>query len=355
MGGSRFTVGDKGVSRVTVYRRPSSPACYVEWWDDDGRHRKVLKDAENNRVTDWSLAKKVAVQMSAAQEKKRNRLAAEYFGVTSGEERTLADLFERRHADLGPSWSDKYAKSRELRRGFWLERLGERTPLVAVNAAAVERVAREAQGELSDRWRQDVLRYVVDSFAYAERKLKWIDAKHNLSAVTVPSARGESKAYTLAEAKRLIPALFEVSPVAGWMGMVAFQTGRRIGAIRRLRPEHVEHGPDYSVIRFPGATDKARKTGEAVVIGLPERTDWRPVEYDTAKDWLAAAEKRAKVPHVSGRGYHGLKRLYATLTTGMKGADRQSGTRKETLESHYRQDVLEPKADVARALAGRLG
>ncbi len=109
------------------------------------------------------------------------------------------------------------------------------------------------------------------------------------------------------------------------------------------------------MVRFPGETDKARRTGEAAVVGLPERTDWTVPSSDTCTDWIAAAEELARVPHVSGRGWHGLKRLYATLTTGMVGADRQSGTRKETLESHYRQDVLEPKAEVARALAARLG
>lgn len=313
----------------------------------------MLKDAENNRVTDFRLAKKIAVVMSARQQKKRNRLAAEFFGVKSSTEHTLSDLFDRRHADLGPSWSVKYAKSRELRKTFWLERLGEHTPLVRVTAAAVERVARDAQGALSDRWRQDVLRYMVDSFAYAEKKLKWIDARHNLSAVTIPSVRGASKAYSLAEAKRLLPALAEVHPVAGWMGAVAFQTGRRIGAIRTLEPSDVERSGDMTVIRFPGETDKARRTGEAVVYVGP-RTDWTVPAAEAALDWLRAAEKAAGVATVPGRGWHGLKRLYATLTTGMSGADRQSGTRKETLEAHYRQDVLEPKAEVAKALVGRL-
>lgn len=356
MGDSRFRVGDKGVSRVTIYRRPSSPGIYIEWWDDDGRHRQVLKDYAGNRITSWDDAKEIAKAFSRTQEKKRNRLAAEYFGVASTEDRTLAELFERRHDDLGPGWSTKYAKSRELRRAFWLERLGHQTPLKAVTAAAVERVAREAQAErgTSDRWRQDVLRYIVDSFSYAEKKLKWIEAKANLSAVTVPSAKGTSKAYTLAEAKRLIPAMWDVSPVAGWITTVAFQTGRRIGAILALGPGDVSTDGERTVVRFAGETDKARKTGEAVVHGLPERTDWRPVTYDDARDWLRTAEKAAEVPYVNGRGFHGLKRLYATLTTNMAGADRQSGTRKETLEGHYRQDILEPKAEVAKVLAGKL-
>lgn len=314
----------------------------------------MLRDPEGNRVVDWETATKVAKSMSKVQRKRRNRLAAEYFGARATGEHTIADLFERRHDDLGAGWTPKYAKSRDLRKAFWIERFGKDTPLVAVNAAAVERVAREAQGEWSDRWRQDVLRYMVDSFSYAERKLKWIDAKHNLSAVTIPAARGASKAYTLAEAKAVVAKLWKIDARAGWVASVAFQTGRRIGAIRVLTKGDVTTEGELTVLRFAGATDKARRTGESVAAGLPKRTDWRPMTYDECLDWLRAAEKAAEVPYVSGRGFHGLKRLYATLTTGMAGADRQSGTRKETLEGHYRQDILEPKAEVARALAARL-
>lgn len=354
MGTTRFTVGDKGVSRVTVYRRSSSPGIYIEWWDDDGRHRKALKDFRGNRVTSWDDAKEIAKEFSRTQEKRRNLLGAEFFGIDSGEARTLSDLFERRHDDLGPDWSPKYAKSRDRRKTFWIERLGARTPLSAITAAAVERVAKEAQAKKSDRWRQDVLRYIVDSFAYAEKKLKWIEAKHNLSAVDIPSAKGESRAYSLAEARKLLPALYGVDPRAGWMGTVAFQTGRRIGAILALGPDDVRTEDELTVIQFAGETDKARKTGEAVVHGLPERTDWRPVAPEDANQWIHDAEAAAGVPHVSGRAWHGLKRLYATLTTALPGADKQSGTLKTTLEGHYRQDLLEPKVEVAKALADRL-
>lgn len=314
----------------------------------------MLRDAENNRVTDFALAKKVAVQLSAAQEKKRNRLAAEYFGVKASGERTLGELFERRHADLGPDWTTKYGKSRELRRAFWLERLGEGTPLRAINAAAVERVAREAQGEKSERWRQDVLRYLVDSFAYAEKKLKWIDAKHNLSAVTIPAARGRLPTYTTEEAVALVQALAQVHPVGHWCGIVAFQTGRRIGAILALGKEDVQEG-EPSIIRFGAGTDKARREGDTPVYGLPHRTDWTRYDYDTAKDWLLEAEKLAGVPHVKKRAWHAYKKVFATLTTGMEGADLQSGTRRETLQARYREDILGPKADVAKALAALLG
>lgn len=359
MGGARFTYGDKGVSRITVYRRAHSPAVYVEWWDDDGRHRKVLKDRHGNRITDWDDAQEIAKVMSEAQRKRRNRLGAEYFGVADPEDRTLEDLFERRHADLGPGWSAKYAKSRELRRAFWLERLGKATPLTRITAAVAERAAKDAQVEAarSDRWRQDVLRYLVDSFYYAERKLKWIEAAHNLSAVTMPKPRGRLPSYTLEEAVALVRALEGVHPVGHWLAVVAFQTGRRINAILSLTKADVEPGGpgEPTALHFHASDDKAGKEGVAFVYGLPRRTDWRSYSYDDAKVWLLEAEKAAEVPHKKKRAWHAFKKVYATATTGMEGADHQSGTRRETLEERYREDVTAPKAEVAKALAARLG
>ena len=66
---------------------------------------------------------------------------------------------------------------------------------------------------------------------------------------------------------------------------------------------------------------------------------------------MREAERLAGVEHIERRGWHGLKRLYATLSQGMPGADLQSGTLASTLSGHYRQDVLEPKRQVAQALA----
>lgn len=351
----RFTVGKKGVNKVTVYERPDATSIYVMWWDDKGRHREALSTTAGHPVTDREKAKEVAKRMSRAQERKRNQLASEALGLVERRDYTLGELLARRHEDLGPKWSKKYAKDREVRRAFWLKHLGPDIPLKGVTPALVERIVLREQGELSDRWRQDVLRYLVDSFTYARRKLKWIGEDDDLSGVDIPKARGSGAAYTEAEAKAVVAKLAEVHPVAGWMGMIAFQTGRRISAIRSLRQKHIRVDGERTLIRFPGPTDKARKTGVAVVYGLPERTDWTRYTEHHTRIWLEQAEELAGVPHVERRAWHGFKRMYATATAGMAASDLQSGTLRTTLEKHYRQDALEPKDDVARVLAAKLG
>jgi hypothetical protein len=349
----RFRIGRKGVSRVTVFERPDATSIFVEWWDDEGRHRAALSSVVGHPITSREMAEDIARRMSAAQERRRNQQAAELLGIPTA--RTLTELLDRRHADLEPTWSPKYAKSRTLRKTFWLDKLGD-ARLTHVRPAVVERIAREARDKdgLSDRWLQDVLRYLVDSFIYGEKKLKWIEPRHNLSAVTIPKARGRGVSYTLAEARKLVPELWKVEPRAGWMGEVAYQTGRRIGAIRRLEPTDVIHGETWTAIRFPRETDKPGKGGEAWVYRLPERTDWRVPTHDEVDAWMEAAEEGAKIKHIDGRLWHGLKRLYATLASGQPGADLQAGTLRSTLDGRYRQDVAEPKMAVAKELAGRL-
>ncbi len=363
----RHTVGKKGVSRVTAYQRPDSPALYIEWWDDSGRHRQALKALTGHPVTDRELAVRIVEEASKKQEQLSNQKAAEGFlGVSPN--RTLAELLEALHSVRGQGWSDQHARDQFRYREYWLQKLGTGIRLSRVTAAAVESVvAKEAhEKSWSPRTVRGYLRYLVDAFSFAERKLKWIDPRHNLSAVDMPTGRGASNAYTLAEVRRLLPALEEVHPEAGLIGHIAWQTGRRLSAILALRAKDVRFEEGCAVIRFPGETDKARKTGEAALVGKAARnlralTERRTKarlfglsRNDLIKVWLPNAESAAGIDHVPGRAWHGIKRAYATATEGIVGRDRQSGTREDTLREVYRQDEIGPKVELAETLASVL-
>jgi hypothetical protein len=283
---------------------------------------------------------------------------------------TLTELLEAMHANRSGSWSESYRRDQDRYRLFWLEKLGN-VPLVRVNAALAERIVREeAARRVKDPKRRSwsprthgaVLRYLKDAYYFAERKLKWINDKQNLSAITAPKAKGRSEAYTLAEARKLLPALESVDWRAGWIGHVALQTGRRLTAIRTLPTKvgWVVMGSEYAVLRFPGETDKARNTGEAVVSGdalrLTERAaqKWRTPPMHECRRWIREAEEAAGIECRHGRGWHGLKRLYATLAKGHVGREKQSGTLGVTLDRVYMQDDLAPKIELARVLAGKV-
>ena len=69
--------------------------------------------------------------------------------------------------------------------------------------------------------------------------------------------------------------------------------------------------------------------------------------------WRNEAEVLAGVDHVDGRAWHSFKRVYATVTQGIVGRDKQSGTTEKTLGGAYRQDWLDDKRVVAGVLENR--
>lgn len=80
----------------------------------------------------------------------------------------------------------------------------------------------------------------------------------------------------------------------------------------------------------------------------------KPPSNSVCNVWILEAEKLAKIPHIERRGWHSLKRLYATLAQGMVGWDKQSGTTQQTLHTHYVQDFMDPKVQLARDLEEKL-
>ena len=149
---------------------------------------------------------------------------------------------------------------------------------------------------------------------------------------------------------------------AGFIGHVAYQTGRRLTAIRTLPKQKgwISLHDSYAVLHFPGETDKARNTGQAIITGhalqLSRKAarQWTAPSMEEAQGWLRTAEEASGVPHIARRSWHGLKRLYATLARGHLGRERQSGTTGQTLDSIYVQDEIAPKLELARVLEGRL-
>lgn len=377
----RYSTGTIGVNRIQVYERETGATIYVEWRDDLGRHQKALSSVIGHPVTDREVAKKIADRLAQEQEARRNRKALEaVFGPRS--DHTLGDLLEQLHADKKDGWSALHLKDQKRFQKFWFDKLGRQLVLREWAPAMIERVVREAGDKegWSSRTRQAYLRYILDASKYACRKLKWIEPKHDLSgAVDVPAANSQSKAYSQAEIPALLDALREVDLRAAFVGEVAWLSGRRLNAIRTLPTKALELHDDYGLLRFPAAGDKAKKSGEVVLVGealtvasrlltcpavrasgifcvqgnLDDPTPRKDVTSEKALiQWLHRAEEAAGIEHVEGRAYHGIKRRFATaaLDENETAAEKQSGTNADTLRRHYVQDDLGPKIALARAL-----
>ena len=364
----RHTVGTKGINRVTVYERRDRSCLYIEWWDRAGRrNQRVVEYVSGLPVPNTSEGREYAVLAAEALSKEREQMIyaglANVYGVTPP--RTVNELLARLEADRGETWSEAYQRDQTRFRTFWEAKLGAFS-LTTVNAAVVNRIAKDAarRGKWRPRTHGSYLRYIVDAFGYAEKKLKWIDARDNLSAVDIPAPNSKGEEYTLEEIRKLLPALEAVDIRAGWIGHVAWQTGRRLSAVRLILKRDVLASGGVAVLRFREDTDKVGRESEAKIAGraaeLTEAMLAKPGKYllgkappsvDVCEDWILKAEIAAEIPHRKHRAWHGLKRSFVTAAQDLRLASKQSGTRQSTLATVYDKDWSEGKEGLAKALA----
>lgn len=323
-------------------------------------------------VTDKTLARDIAEEMSRRQEEQANDAARSLVFGAAGE-RTLQYLLDELHAHRGPSWSAGYTRDQKRYRRFWLQHVGKDTPLHKVNRMPLEAmVQKEAEKkDWSPRTQRALIRYLKDAFTFGRERLKILEERHDLSAIQMPAADPQKRFYSDAEAPKLVSHLGKVDPRAGLVGEAYLQAGRRVSATRNLRVDDVtltelesERGKiRAAVVTWGRKTDKARKTSAAPLTGpavdlieellqkplvqssgllLPHgdldepNEDAKPVRLEVLNTWLHEAEAEAGIPHVKNRGYHGLKHRFATKA----GSDRRmasllSGTTEEVIQHHY--------------------
>ncbi len=155
--------------------------------------------------------------------------------------------------------------------------------------------------------------------------------------------------------------MFTNADTAGQVVQSCFRHTISFDYARGNQHQRVEHGSCVlcgkkftRVIRWGRAheltvellSEKEGKVSDKYVLGTEP-----PTEEKCIRIWLYRAEKLAGIEHVKGRGFHGIKRRFATATRGMVGRDKQAGTLEGTLENHYVQDDRDPKKAVAEALA----
>lgn len=382
-----YVTGRRGYNRVRVYRdRPDAP-IRIEWFDNEGRHREVLRTESGIPIFDEAQAVELAERAAKAQARKRQAKAQEeLFGYRK--RYTLGQLLEALHNARESKWRPSYKRDQDRFRAFWGGELKKETPLDRITPAKVEhaaRVAAQANG-WSPRTEQAYLRYIVDAFYFAAKKLKWITNEQDLAAVEMPKPDSKGVPYSDEEARKLVPKTLEVDLRCAAVAGIAATTGRRLNAIRNLSEDCVRRDdlPDRPRLRitFERATDKGKKTSEAYVedpnviqlvetlLGTPavkatgllfpsgslmsKKADRKPISRERLIRMLHEAEEKAGVPHVKGRAYHGFKRWFATMAEDMDSAARQAGTTLATMQRVYRKDDPQRKGRVSREAGRRI-
>ena len=354
-----YNAGKKGVSWVRVFeRRHSTVSLYAEWFWQGKRVTRALRSVVGHPVTDRRLAMQIADRMANELERKQNDEVFRKLEVNAGEDiprlaKTMADYHEAK----AKIWSDHHRAAMERRRDFWLKQFGPEVPLPHITPAMVESADMSGSGSTQRK----TLMYMRGLYTWAIKKARVLPLSYDLSGIEMPGVTKGGLSYTIHEIRELLLALEEESPEAAWMGQVAWQTGRRLGAILAVEPEDCHVFDDYALITFRSDHDKANKTGDAALTGrgveltklllATDRNTMTNQTSDTAqRGWLYRAEERAGIPRIKGRGWHSFKRAFATAADNMGAASKQSGTRRETLTGIYEQDWGAPKVELAEQM-----
>ncbi len=337
-----YLAGEKGRNRVRAFEDRANGRIFLELMSN-GRKRRI---ATGHR--DRELAKQQAEELAV----KLRRPA-----TADRQEVTLAELIDNYLREVTPTKGPvKQVHDRASSR-LVLEILGGgRTASSLTHRDAARFLAeRQRRGDRRPRAksRKDEPRDDSDKKPPAVRSrvigydLQWLMAVLNwgtrgglldrnpLLGFRIPREPSPRRPIVTDEQYKALLAVAESEdPFARLALVLANETGHRIGAIRNLRWSDVELQGAESRMKWRAENDKihfehttpltdaavqeleaARRRRRAIGDGwvIPSPTDPRePVSRNLVRDWWERMQTLAKLPEEKGRGWHSLRRKFAT-------------------------------------------
>ena len=328
-----YSAGEWGRNRVRVFPDRRTGVIQIEWRDGGRRLTRSL------RHRDWARAKEQADEFAASFAPPEPR------GEVEAGPLTLEEIFEVYAAEVTPA---KSPQSRAYDRAAMRMFLGffgnERVPGTLSKRDWDRFILERRSGRVGRSGRPVGDRTVERDLKFLLAVLNWAansrDADGNrlvesnpLRGLKTPAEKNPARVIlTEAEYK----ALLRVSSAVDWRFRVALvlahETGHRIGAIRQLRwsdidlegevvlwrREHEKTGHEHRTPLTPAAVAvlteaRRRNPGIGDVPLLPAPMDpSRSVSHPQAGAWWKKAERLAGLEPVRGRGWHALRRKFAS-------------------------------------------
>ena len=330
-----YSAGEWGRNRVRVFPDPKTGLYQIEWRENGRRLTRSLKHR------DWRRAKRQADEAAAGFAK------PEPNGMKEAEPGplTLETLFDIYGEEVTPTKTRHSRQHDRTAMKMFLGFLGRNRDPATLSQRDWDRFIRARRAgrvgpsgkPVSDRMVEYDLRFLIAVFNWASRSRdergRLLIESNPLRGLRTPMEKNPTRIVLTEDEYR---ALLGVSRKVDWRFRVALvlahETGHRIGAVRKLRwddidldgetirwrSEHEKTGYEHTTPVTPeavAALEEARRrnpaTGDAPV--LPSSKDpSSSVATWVARGWWDRAERLAGLEPKRGRGWHSLRRKFAS-------------------------------------------
>lgn len=327
-----YSTGERGRSRCRVFEHERTGTLYLEVREQGRRVRIAL--GHRDRAAAKATADRTAVAL---------RDAGTVPATIQALDPTLRQLFDNYLAEVTPT---KGLSSRQHDRraaGLFLKCFGPLRNAMTLTRRDWDHFV-QWRRQKGDTRRQAVRgrgtngRAIVGNLKFLVAVLHWAVAsalldRHPLKGMPWPrpvSIRRPIVTGQQVAAMRAVAPL--VDPLADLLFVVCHQTGHRIGAVRQLRwsdvdesngqvrwraefdkrrNEHETPLTETAALALSNARRDRRQVGDGWVFPSPADPS-RPVSVHLVRDWWERMESLAGLAHEPGRGWHSLRRLFAT-------------------------------------------
>ena len=330
-----YSAGEWGRNRVRIFRDLRTGIIQIEWREDGRRLSRSLGHR------DWARAKRQADEVAAGRtpSELQDKAGAE------PEPLTLKALFDIYGDEVTPTKGERSRRHDRVAMKMFLKFFGRDRKPATLSQRDWDRFIRERRSgkvgpsgqSVSDRTIERDLRFLLAVFSWAansrdEEGRLLLDA-NPLRGLKPPREKNPVRVL-LTDPE--YEALLQVSSAMDWCFRVALviahETGHRIGAIRQLRWSDIDL--EGGVIRWRGEHEKtgyehrtpvtaealavlklARRrnpgVGDAPLLPAPKDPS-KCVSRSLARDWWEKAQELAGLEPKRGRGWHSLRRKFAS-------------------------------------------
>ena len=330
-----YSAGEWGRNRVRVFPDRRTGVIQIEWREGGRRLTRSL------RHRDWARAKRQADEFAAGFVRPEGCDE----GKAEARPLTLEGLFGIYSREVTPTKSPQSQAYDRAAMRMFVGLFGERRDPGTLSKRDWDRFIRDRRSgrvgrsgkPVADRTVQRDLKFLLAVLNWAAQSRDeeggWLLESNPLRGLKMPAEKNPARVI-LTDAE--YEALLRVAREVDWRFRVALvlahETGHRIGAIRQLRwsdidlergavlwrKEHEKTGHEHRTPLTPAAVaalGEARRHSPGIgeVPVLPAPTDpTRSVSHPQAGAWWKKAERLAGLESRRGRGWHSLRRKFAS-------------------------------------------